>query len=637
MTAQWHFRKAHPGDRARESQVEKFFSSDIVDDRANAIVREGIQNSLDATSAGQVTHVRIAVGSWSAEDTIARTPAYLGGIEPHLDAVRPDIPGLPTYGEGLRYLVFEDFGTPGLTGDPKQWWPDVNLPPNPFLFYFRAEGISEKHDTSRGRHGVGKHVFARASRIRSIFGLTVRSDNRTLLMGTTVLKSHRIEGQPYLPDGWFGLRDANEPELIVPIEYDEALFKRFSGEFGLLRTDDQGLSVVVPWLDNSVTYDSIVKAVIRGYFHPILRDLLIVDVSDETGQSVQITKAGIRNVAQTLDSNFFDQISPFLDLATASIEDHQLVHLAPPPLPNAPRWVPECVSEASGQSIAGALASGSVAAIRVPMTVRPKGSEPRETRFDIFLRRDESLPTGQLAFIREGIIVSDARHRRVSSIRGLIVIDDGPLASFLGDAENPSHTQWQKDLVKDKYLYAPAHIDYVVQSVPEILRLISAQQDKADPTVLIDLFSLPDADATRRQAPHVNLPTPTPGTVTIPPTGPPPPRPRRFSLSKIDGGFVIRKGAPESELPTTIDVRVAYDVRRGNPLAKYRPADFVLDAGPTHVHAEGVTILEKAENRLRFRVDSENFALRVTGFDSHRDLHIRARVVDLEAENAEAV
>src|SRR5439155_24330506 len=116
----------------------------------------------------------------------------------------------PTPGESFRYLVFEDFGTSGLTGDPAQWWPDEHGEPNPFFNYFRAEGISDKHDGARGRHGVGRLVFMFASRVRSIFGLTRRKNgagSEELLMGTTVLRNHWFGQKPYLPDGWFGVRD----------------------------------------------------------------------------------------------------------------------------------------------------------------------------------------------------------------------------------------------------------------------------------------------------------------------------------------------------------------------------------------------------------------------------------------------
>jgi hypothetical protein len=44
----WFFQPLIPGDRARESQVEKFFKSDVLQGRPTAVVREGIQNSLGA-------------------------------------------------------------------------------------------------------------------------------------------------------------------------------------------------------------------------------------------------------------------------------------------------------------------------------------------------------------------------------------------------------------------------------------------------------------------------------------------------------------------------------------------------------------------------------------------------------------
>jgi len=45
----WYFSKRRPNSgKARNSQVEKFFQ-----DRTNAVIREGIQNSLDAGLSGE--------------------------------------------------------------------------------------------------------------------------------------------------------------------------------------------------------------------------------------------------------------------------------------------------------------------------------------------------------------------------------------------------------------------------------------------------------------------------------------------------------------------------------------------------------------------------------------------------------
>ncbi len=69
MKPKWYFSKHRPNNRARNSQVEKFFRSDAVEDLANAIVREGIQNSLDAgisfsnnATKGKSINIQIAFG-----------------------------------------------------------------------------------------------------------------------------------------------------------------------------------------------------------------------------------------------------------------------------------------------------------------------------------------------------------------------------------------------------------------------------------------------------------------------------------------------------------------------------------------------------------------------------------------------
>ncbi len=48
MPAKWRFNELRPG-RARNPQIEKFFNDQK--DRASPIIREGIQNSLDAAEA----------------------------------------------------------------------------------------------------------------------------------------------------------------------------------------------------------------------------------------------------------------------------------------------------------------------------------------------------------------------------------------------------------------------------------------------------------------------------------------------------------------------------------------------------------------------------------------------------------
>lgn len=636
MAPQWYFTQARPGDRARESQVEKFFRSDAVANRAEAIVREGIQNSLDAAEDDRHVHVRLVLGEWTPAETAKKWLRYGNGLAEHVTApgTGHQLPDPPRLDEQLRYLVFEDFGTTGLRGDPAQWWPEDGQS-NPFFNYFRAEGISDKVANARGRHGVGRLVFMFASRVRAMFGLTRRMEQGTagtLLMGTSVLRNHWLHDTPYLPDGLFGVRDAQQDQLVLPVG-DPATIAAFARDFRLERREETGLSIVVPWLDHEITREAILEAVLGGYFYPILQDRLSVDVVAADGHADLITASSIDAVLATQPVTIRDQLEPLVKLARTAQSPAAPIELTPPPPMNAQTWTDASISDLAQESIRNKLEQGQPVSLRVPVSIRPKSAVgPRESAFHIHMQRVSKAGEDRVLFIREGIVISDVRPRRAAGIRALVVIEAGPLAAFLGDAENPSHTQWQKDTVKPLYVHAPALLKYVINSVAEVLAILSRQQSEPDTSLLIDLFSLhTDAGRVRpRTTPGSRAGNREPPEVREIPT-----RPKRYRVSKRADGFVIQPGEPGTLPPPELMIRVAYGVRRGSPFTKYDPADFRLDSRDIHCTLRGCTELERRENRLRVRIEQPDFEIAVGGFDTrHRDLYVDARPVgEMAASN----
>ena len=210
-------------------------------------------------------------------------------------------------------------------------------------------------------------------------------------------------------------------------------------------------------------------------------------------------------------------------------------------------------------------------------------------------------------------------------------MEDGPLASLLRDAETPAHTQWNKDTskFKGKYKCGPHAIYFVRFSVSKLLEIINQAEQEPDPTITIDFFSIPappDEDDVVPARPR--KPQKKPGTGPTPPPPPLPPKPRRFRIDKLRGGFAIRVGDPDAALPPFIDIRVAYDVRRGNPLRKYDQADFDLRRSPIKydMQMSGVSIKSASANRMLVAVERAEFNLEVTGFDPNRDLYVKAEV-----------
>ncbi len=619
----WYFNKVPAGSKIREPVNSEFFATDAISNPGVALVREGIQNSLDAADDGKNVLVRIYLsgnGRALAHDKVA---PFIDGIWEHLLANGNGLRDVPQQEENCSFIVFEDFGTTGLTGDHSQPYPPKYGERNPFFYFFRAEGRSGKGEHDRGRWGIGKQVFPRASRISTVFGLTVRADDgRRMLMGQTVLKSHWVN-DVFCQDGWFG--DKNS-EIVMPTESRE-LLDTFCKTFDLQRgPKDQGLSLVVPWYDSEIDEKWILKAVLRDYFYPILMGKL--DVIVET--SLIKTSLDSKNLRAEI-MRFEDigkEMSPILDLAqwAQDVSADQIVTLSRPAADRTLRWGADLFSSDATKSLQAAFTKGEKLALHIPVTVRPKNDPSRESFFRVYMVRDDDNEEGHPVFIREGIIISDVRSPRTRGVRSLVVIEDAPLATMLGDSENPAHTQWQKDgsNFKGKYIYGPSFIEFVTRSVHETIRHLTESDKVEDRTLLVDIFSLPalpEEDAIKSKDQHEAS-----GPGSGPPEGPPilPPRPRNIRVSKITGGFSVTRGGPDSHPPVYLDVVVAYDIRRGNAFRKYNKADFDVEQLPIIIKVSGADLVSKTGNRIMVAIRDRDFNLSVTGFDERRDLRIKA-------------
>ncbi|HMG76108.1 MAG TPA: hypothetical protein VK582_21580 [Pyrinomonadaceae bacterium] len=623
MTAQWHFNQPKPGDKNREPVLGEFFATEAISNAAEALIREGTQNTLDAALPDRATRIRIYISGQKAALAPDTIKPYLGGAWPHITAEGNGLHDRPKADENCSFLLFEDFGSSGLTGDVTQWHDEAGIK-NPFYYFFRAEGQSGKGEQDRGRWGVGKTVFPRSSRISAYFGLTVRDDDgKQLLMGQSVLKSHAIGPNYFSPDGYFGLR--REDGLTLPSE-DSSLIEEFCRDFRLTRSDQSGLSIVVPFADPEINERALVTGVCRDYFYPILSASLEVEVESPDGKVV-INHQTIRSVAAGVADQLSGDFLEILELAEWATEQppQRIMNIAQPPSDRALTWSSDLFSTEQITALRASLQAGERMALRVPLVIRERHKEPRNSFFDVFLVRRGDSESGRPIFIREGIIISDVRSPRSRGILSLVVVEDDPLATLLGDSENPAHTQWQRDSsnYKGKYVYGPSYIQFVVRSVSEIVQILAEGEDKTDPSLLLDLFSLPaQQPVPTREPEQKEVPT---GDEIEKPNIPPHAAPR-FRVQKVKGGFSVTRGAQTATMPPFLDIRVAYDIRRGNPLRKYDPADFALEA--LTEKSKGVVITGKSGNQMRVTVQQPDFEVAVSGFDEQRDLFVKVAVVE---------
>lgn len=606
----WNFIKYPAGMKIRDSMVGEFFSVDAIDKPAQALIREAIQNSLDARpDKDKPLKVRVFLGKIE-KPSLAKN--WFEGAWEHYDADHK-LEGKPSQEDEIRYLVFEDFGTTGLQGDVQQNR-DIENVKNPFFYFFRAEGRSGKGDSDGGRWGVGKHVFADVSRIKTFWGLTVRkNDNQKLLMGCAVLRSRIVGDDFYSPDGYFGIGDG----FTLPIS-DKSVIDQFSLDFNIYRKNEAGLSVVVPYIDEDITFESIQNAVTEEYFYPILKGDLEV-VIETNDKNVQIT----RDTFYEVDGESL----PVHDLVRKSLDslNDELVILNSCD-PQRPFWSKELIPVDKLLSMREKYQNGEILAIRASLTVRPKSGKEEPSFFMIYLKQDKD-DTGRPTFIRSGLIVSRVKSPHTRGVKSLVVIEDVPLAKLLGDSENPAHNEWQKRNIKDKYLYGSSYIEFVANIVSNLNNALSVEENSIDESLLSDVFSLPitNEDQPKRTTDNKNN---KPGTVIKPPPPPIPVREKKFVLSQIKGGFAIVSSKEKIKLPMRVEVRVAYDVRRGSALGRYNISDFRLDQAPIKIKkpSKGWKLIKVKENMILMDVLKDDFELIVTGFDENRDLYIKVKL-----------
>jgi hypothetical protein len=634
MALDWRFYTQQPTDPIRNPIAGEFFSTEAVGNVAEALVREGIQNTLDARlrkndGKREKAHVRIYVSGLEGALPSDRAKRWFKNLWPHILAKGNGLREQPRLEGKCSFIVFEDFGTTGLEGDPAAHLVADGVS-NHFLNFFRAEGHSDKGAEDRGSWGVGKTVFPRSSQISTFIGLTVRSsDQKQFLLGRSILKYHRLGLQAFKSDGYFGM--PREDGLMLPAD-DKATIAEFKKDFGVQRVEQSGLSIVIPWYDiegeDTLTWKSIATAVLTGFFYPILMGHLGVTIQSPTA-TISLSGDTLLKEVGGLEKTLGITILPLIELAlwAQTRTENEFVSLSSPDSAGAQQWLPDLIPSDVVAKVRTAIASRQRIALRVPMTVQPKSEAPKQTYFNVFLEYcDEE--SQRPVFIRDELIISDVKSPRTSQTRALVIVEHSHLANLLRDAETPAHTQWNADTgnFKNKYKYGPGAIKFVRQSVSEILRIVNQAEQEPDPTITIDYFSIPaepeDQDAIEGRQ-RRSRKDPGDGPAQVPSLPPSPPR--AFGIITLNGGFAIRGVSNDVPLPKFVDVSVAYDIRRGSPLRKYSNADFDLAKAPIMVAAEsGVSIVNATGNRLRLAPTQGNFNLEVKGFDPNRDLYVKA-------------
>ncbi len=346
---------------------------------------------------------------------------------------------------------------------------------------------------------MGKLVFPSASAVRTVIGLTRRTDDaREWVMGQAVLRNHSINGSEIDSVG-FWCRSGGRKRGIPSDDAELRELLRESAQ--LTRQQQPGLSLVIPYALQDITRQLLLAATIRNYYFPILTGRLTVsiDVSEINAQT-------------------FDTVASSLPEGTVShslldfVRHIQNCRYMAPSLVIPENWqvndrgiTGELLGAEAAANLRDNFMSGGLIFVRAPLTISDKAGQKYRTHVDLFFKRTQPGERGQTIVVRGAITVpTEGKRSNFIDCSAALIADDEPISRLLGDAENPAHTQWNEraEKLRTGWQGGGRVLRRVRSALSELHELITERVERDDPLALLDFFSVPRAERDRGPRPQ---------------------------------------------------------------------------------------------------------------------------------------
>lgn len=639
MTYKWNFRVISDSQVKQDPIQSEFFTSDKTAGYTSGLVRECIQNSIDARDDDNYpVEVRFKITENFNSFGLNDKDSYLYGLKEHLEAKKNGLRvDLNTIREKGRCLIIEDANTTGLQGNPLQAddKDDVSADKQSFYYFWRNVGRSGKGNQDKGRWGLGKTVIPASSLINTFFGMSVSKENqKKTFMGQSILKTHYVDNSRHSPYGYYAEFEIEhpDPDFAMPVK-DSDFHAEVEKKFDLIRSDNSGLSIIIPYIRSEVSLQNILKDVVEQYYYAILSGELKVDLEDEE-ESIAINKTSLLEVIGDLE--FEDEQSKKILIHKVEftkwalkINEEDIFEFHFLPLDHQPRWVKDkLIPEEKASEFAvfkERFTTGDRISFKIPIKSHLFGEEPQQSYFKVFIQYVAGSDVTYTEYIRDGITISGVNGFSKDGFSFLLIVDDKPISTLLGDSENPAHTEWQRKSshFRNKYQDGEETISFVIRA-PEILyNWLYVVPETVKQDLLNEFLSISekqngkyekkekkDLEGESEDGPDEEIES----------------RKSLVNITKLKDGVKVIHGGRD-ELNRVI-LKFAYDLRRKDPFKKYDTIDFDLSKSPMSISQTGLSLELNQGNTIIFNPNDKEYSLEITGFDKNRDIKVSARKYD---------
>lgn len=646
LRAEWQETVKGLNDDEEHQQNEEFFNDTDVLSEISSLVRESIQNSIDAClDDSKPVKVRFTLKNQTGNIN----EKYFKDLYPHAKlSINENL--LPKYDQNSIYLIVEDFNTTGLEGSVRTSKPkdsDVELYGASYWFFEWAKGISIKKG-DRGSWGIGKVVLSAASRYKSYFVYSVRKriveeGTGQILFGHANLKYENISDKRVKPNRrWMIINEIGEH---IP-QSDSLQIKEFCTDWGVMRESSMtGTSIILPFCRDTITPKGLLQCIIQDYFIPIIDGSLECEIVGNNS-SMTLNTSNIIDQILDLDEGFWTSATKsrdelvglchmyknFINKKVKTVEIKQIEM-------SINNWNGVAFDQELVGVINGDLDSGVIYQFKVETNIPiPNNKTNSIDYFNILFSKHNSNELSRTIFSRQGILIPNAN--RDSKLRGLLSLvvvskkSENSIAQILSDAEGPAHKSWSEagDRVTQKYNRAAVKsvISWVRSSALNINKLLQSSDEIPDDRSLSKYF--PYSSDIGQSSSSVNKDDAV-GNKGSPKGGKGgkggksrPAREKLLDIYQTENGFDIRSMDLNVPIGARFIVQVAYTLKSGDSFSAWSDEDFSLEEMYNKNSSSGAEITLK-ENILEFRVLKTDFCLSFVGFDAFRDLSIELKKI----------
>jgi hypothetical protein len=656
----WAFKRSDPDSNNSKSRLDDFFDDQ---DKVTSLVREAIQNSLDAPlipDTKVIVKFRLVSIPWENFEPYTITENK-GKITDHFNAkawthLAKDIEGKP-----VRTLLVEDYNTKGLTGsfDKDEEETDSNL-----VNFWWQDGFGNKGiKGSNGSAGIGKICFIAASKISTMWGLSKRVDESIpkILLGNITGPYHHVEKQSYLGYARYAdfYTDPETDERKVDPITNESQVKKFEDCFGAKR-DETGLTVIVPAIVDDFSSETILHAVMKDYFWAIINNKLEVQIFNDDGEEKtissktidsqldqELTKNETSHTLKTLKSriNFAREIKRINESGVQNKFSGIVPHKE-----NGKRlnylFNKECVSTDNLELMYKLFDEGQIICLEFSLEFMDKRKNKDTTGLvQLYTQKMDKNFTAPKEFIRRSILLtseaSAISNRLPNYIASFLYISDEDMSDYVVSAEDPAHIKLTLAKFKKNGFYSPdSALRFIKRLSEDVYKVLSRSDDTSDIVENFDedIFSidLPDDENNPKQKKKNEKKdrTKNPDTPKLE-------KPIQVIAKenlKDNDGFKVQSLSSihdfisngDIKLPLIVEIKAAYESIKGRKgsWTDYSKNDFDFneDIEISIEPIDSATLISVENNNLRIEANSADFSVTLKGFDKNRDLLTKTKV-----------